>query len=371
MTKNLGTTKAKVPHFVILPRAIDQRLADSAPNSSKLRDILRAISIFLLLAVLAAGGWLAWALTLPVTPAGQKVLLLRPGFSTRHIAHELESAGVIRNAEAFVLWHYLHRRHSLKAGEYLFEKTADARQIHDRLVRGDVYYHEVVIPEGFTVFDIARTVQDAGLGSSEDFLKAATADTALIADLAPEAKSLEGYLFPATYEFTRTQTDDDMVAAMVKEFRRVAHDIALTSVSGQGSDVPRIVTMASIIEKETAVPDERPMVASVYYNRLARRIALQADPSVIYAELLQGSYQGALHHKDMSDDSPYNTYRHPGLPPGPIGNPGKSSLEAAMHPAQSDYFYFVADGNGHHRFARDLEEHNRNVEAYRRVMRLR
>ena len=323
----------------------------------------------LLLAVLAAGGWLAWALLLPVTPQGQKFVLLRPGFSTRRIARELQSAGVIRSASAFVLWHSFHRKRSLKAGEYLFEKTADERQVHDRLVRGDVYYREVVVPEGFTMFDIARAVQDAGLGSSQDFLNAATADTALIADFAPGAKSLEGYLFPATYDFSRIQSADDMVAAMVKEFRSVAHEIELTGESAPDQGVPQLVTIASIIEKETAISDERPIVASVYYNRMAKRIALQADPSVIYAELLQGSYQGALHHVDMQDDSPYNTYKHPGLPPGPIGNPGKSSLEAAMHPAQTDYFYFVADGNGHHRFARDLEEHNRNVAAYRRTMR--
>jgi UPF0755 protein len=334
---------------------------------------LRTFFTLVLLALLGVGGWLAWALLLPVTPEEQKFVLLRPGFSTRHIAHELQSAGVIRSADAFVLWRYLHRKGSLKAGEYLFDKTADARQIHDRLVRGDVYYREVVVPEGFTIFDIARAVQDAGLGSSQDFIRAATADTVLIADIAPDAKSLEGFLFPATYEFTRIQTDDDMVAAMVKEFRRVAREIGLTEDASNdsiphGQSLPQIVTMASIVEKETAVPEERPLVAGVYYNRMATRVELQADPSVIYAELLQGSYQGALHHADMRDDSPYNTYRHPGLPPGPIGNPGKSSLEAAMHPTQTDYLYFVSDGNGHHRFARDLEEHNRNVAVYRRAM---
>jgi UPF0755 protein len=199
-------------------------------------------------------------------------------------------------------------------------------------------------------------------------LKAATADTSLISDLNPHAKSLEGYLFPATYEFTRTQSPDDMVAAMVREFRQVAHEIGLPT-GGEGNDGQRVVTMASIIEKETAVAEERPLVASVYYNRMGKRMAMQADPSVIYAEMLQGSYQGALHHADLQDNSPYNTYRHAGLPPGPIGNPGKSSLEAAMHPAETDYFYFVSDGNGHHRFAQDLEEHNKNVAAYRRVMR--
>ena len=126
--------------------------------------------------------------------------------------------------------------------------------------------------------------------------------------------------------------------------------------------------MASIVEKETAAPEERPMVASVYYNRLAKNIALQADPSVIYGELEKGTYRGALHHEDLFSDSLYNTYRHTGLPPGPIANPGKTSLQAAMHPAATEYFYFVADGSGHHRFARDLDEHNHNVAAYRKIM---
>ena len=230
-------------------------------------------------------------------------------------------------------------------------------------MRGDIYVHSVVIPEGYTVFDIANAIQEAGLGSRQDFLRVAQSETSLIADLAPEAHSLEGYLFPNTYQFTRTQSMEEMLSAMVKQFRQVAQQIGLSS------NLQRTVTMASIIEKETAVPEERPTVASVYYNRLGKNIALDADPSVIYAELLNGNYQGILHHGDLQVNSPYNTYRHAGLPPGPIGNPGRSSLEAAMHPAQTDYYYFVSDGDGHHRFAHDLEEHNRNVAAYRRAIR--
>ena len=316
--------------------------------------------------MLAAGGWLAWALGSPITPEGQKFVLLRPGFTTRRIANELQSAGVIRNARAFVFWQYLHRKHSLKAGEYLFDKTANAIDVHKRLVRGDIYVHTVVIPEGFTMFDIAQAIQDAGLGPCQDFLNVATSNTALIADLDPEAKTLEGYLFPNTYEFTRTQSMQEMAATMVKEFRQISREIGL--VSTEPRTIHQTVTMASIVEKETGTPEERPMVASIYYNRLAKNVALQADPSVIYAELLQGSYSGALHHADMQFKSAYNTYTHVGLPPGPIANPGKTSLQAAMHPAVTDYFYFVADGNGHHRFAHTLEEHNRNVAAYRRVV---
>jgi UPF0755 protein len=275
-----------------------------------------------------------------------------------------------------VLWHYFHRKRSLKAGEYLFEKTATSLDVHRRLVHGDVYFHTVVVPEGYNMFEIAQAVQAAGLGSSDAFLKAVTSNTALIADLAPEAKTLEGFLFPDTYEFTRMQTADEMATAMVKQFRQVARQIGLTSeaqlVNAQNSprvnDVQQVVTLASIIEKETSALEERPTVASVYYNRLAQNTALQADPSVIYAELLQGTYTGALHHADMQFNSTYNTYTNRGLPPGPIANPGRTSLEAAMHPATTDYFYFVSNGNGHHRFAHSLEEHNRNVAAYKRAV---
>jgi UPF0755 protein len=212
-------------------------------------------------------------------------------------------------------------------------------------------------------------MEDAKLGSSADFLKIFQTQTVMISDLAPQAKSLEGYLFPNTYQFTRTQSQMDMVAAMVHRFRQVAQQIGVAAAPD--SDVNKVVTLASIVEKETAAPEERPLVASVYYNRLARKVALDADPSVIYAELLAGTYQGALHHADLAVNSPYNTYRFPGLPPGPIGNPGKSALQAALHPETTDFLYFVADGNGHHRFARSLEEHNRNVVAYRHTLGLR
>src|ERR1017187_6876841 len=347
--------------------------------------------------MLGTAGWFAWAVLTPTEPVGQTFVMLRPGYSAHRIAAELKGAGIIRSEEAFVLWHYIHHGRSLQAGEYLFDKPANTIDIQNRLRRGDVYFHTVVVPEGFTMFDIARAVEAAGLGSAQDFLKVAQSDTALVADFAPGARSLEGYLFPDTYEFSRMMTMQEMAAAMVKQFRQVARQISLippatTSTADDGKVpldgsphlqefksegdtvgpalyVPRLVTMASIIEKETALAEARPLVASVYNNRLPGGIALDADPTIIYAELLAGTYQGALHHADMQFHSPYNTYRNAGLPPGPIGNPGRSALEAAMHPAQSDYYYFVADAQGHHRFARTMEEHNKNVAAYRKAMR--
>jgi UPF0755 protein len=355
---------------------------------------VRKIAWLVLIAALGFGGWLAWAVLTPVAPSGPTFVMLHPGYSTRRIAAELRTNGIIRSEDAFILWHYFHRRRSLKAGEYLFEKPANIIDIQKRLRRGDVYFHSVVVPEGFTMFDIARAIEAAGLGPAEDFLKVAQTDTAQIADIAPRAQTLEGYLFPDTYQFSRMMSMQEMAAAMVKQFRQVARQIGMMPMpegvapaapnsphmeiemthgtpdpNALPTELERTVIMASIVEKETAVPEERPLVASVYYNRLEKKIALDADPSIIYAELLAGTYTGALHHDDMRFNSPYNTYTHIGLPPSPIGNPGKSALQAAMHPAQSDYYYFVADAQGHHKFARTMEEHNKNVAAYRRAMR--
>lgn len=316
---------------------------------------------FLLLLVLALAAWLAYGLLLPLAPQ-QQFVLLRPGWSTRHIARELKSAGIIRSEHAFLLYHYAHPGKSLKAGEYKFDSPSDAQTVYARLTGGDIYFHQVVIPEGYNMFDVARTIDAAGLGSQEEFLRVARSP-ALISDLAPRAKSLEGYLFPDTYQFTRTQTMEDIATVMVRRFRHEAKAIGLL---GQDHSLHQIVTLASIIEKETAVPEERPTVASVYSNRLARKIALAADPSVIYASILAGRYDGNIRKSDLQLDSPYNTYKFPGLPPGPIANPSRASLEAALHPAQTDFLYFVSDGQGRHRFSRTLEEHSRNVAAYLR-----
>lgn len=323
-----------------------------------MRTLLKLVAVLLVV----AAAWLAWALWLPLRPPEQKFVLLRPGYTTRHIALALKTAGVIRSSTAFLLWHFVAHPRTLKAGEYLFDQPANALQVHRRLARGDVYVHTVVIPEGFNIFEVAQAMSAAGLGTQPQFLQAARADTVLIRDLDPQASSLEGYLFPDTYQFTRTQTPTDMLAVMVHRFRAKVGSLGLTG------NLHQVVTMASIIEKETALPEERPMVASVYYNRLNQRVTLDADPSIIYAELLAGSYSGALHHDDMRFDSPYNTYRHLGLPPGPIANPGVASLQAALHPAHTDYLYFVSDGDGHHRFAATLEEHNHNVALYRKAV---
>ncbi len=323
---------------------------------------MRTFLKLLLLALLAVGAWLAWMLLVPYGPAIEKLVLLRPGSSARHIASDLESAGVVRNLPAFLLLHYARGQQTLKAGEYRFDHPATALEVYERLVRGDVITHTVVIPEGFSQFEIAAAVEAAGLATREQFLQVARTETALISDLDPGAASLEGYLFPDTYQFSRTQSPRDLAAAMVRRFRQEAETLGLRS------NVRKVVTLASIVEKETRVPEERPVVAGVYSNRLQKKMALAADPTVAYAAQLAGRYRGAIYKSDLAFDSPYNTYRYAGLPPGPIANPGRAALDAALKPAATDHYYFVSDNRGAHRFARSAREHERNVAAYRRAV---
>jgi UPF0755 protein len=236
--------------------------------------------------------------------------------------------------------------------------------VYDRLRRGDVYFHTVTIPEGFNLFDIAQTVQDAQLGSKAAFLAAAGRNVTLIADLDPAATNLEGYLFPDTYRFQKLQTPVQMLDVMVKRFRAAASSIGLQK------DYHREVTLASLIEKETPQAADRPLVASVFENRLAKGMPLMTDPTVIYAAVLENRYRGAIYQSDLQADSAYNTYRHAGLPPGPICSPGLAALQAALHPAKTDYLYFVADAAaaGHSRFSSTLAGHERNVSEYRKAL---
>jgi UPF0755 protein len=316
----------------------------------------------MVIALVLGIAWLAYGLFLPAGPAQQTFVQLKPGSSAHRIAADLKNSGIIRSESAFLLWHYLHGRKPLKAGEYAFDHRATTREVYDRIARGDIFFETLVVPEGYNMFDIAGAIEEAGLGKRDDFLKIARTDTALVRDLDPQAPSLEGYLFPDTYHFTRTQTLHDMAAAMVRRFRQAAKEVGLNQ------NVHNVVTMASIVEKETGAPEERPEVASVFYNRLQRNMVLATDPSVIYAALLNNRYDGVIHQSDLHFDSPYNTYRNAGLPPGPISNPGRASLQAAMHPAQTDYLFFVSDNQGHHRFARTDTEHAANVQAYRRAV---
>ena len=321
----------------------------------------RFLLLLLLLLALSAGAWFLFA---PAGPHLETFVQIEPGTSSKGMGRLLEERGIIRSRYAFEVVRLL-KHGTLKAGEYRFDHPASVFTVYDRLRRGDVYYRVVTIPEGYNLFDIATAVEAAQLATREDFLTAAHQDTTLVADLDPKAASLEGYLYPDTYRFQRTDTPLTMLHAMVKRFRQEASQIGLTG------DVHRTVTLASLVEKETPVASDRPLVASVMENRLRVNMPLMTDPTVIYAAMLENRYRGTIYQSDLQRDSPYNTYRHPGLPPGPICSPGAASLRAAFQPAVTDYLYFVADpgASGHSRFAKTLEEHQRNVAAYRQAQR--
>jgi len=320
----------------------------------------RIVVLFFVLALIAAGA-AYFSLTTSYQAFTQAVVLEFPkGTSTQSMGQQLANAGVIHYPWQFLLARALHPNARLMAGEYQFTREASPLTVFNRIARGDVFFYELTVPEGSNIFDIAGIVGRISFLKSADFLKAAR-DPELIRDIDPSATTLEGYLFPSTYRITRSTTIHQLCRMMTDLFRKQWREL------GKAAPVHEIVTLASLIEKETAVPEERPVVASVYLNRLRLGMQLDCDPTTIYAALLEGRYRGVIHRSDLDSTNPYNTYRHAGLPPGPIANPGLLSLKAALAPAQTDYLFFVAkaDGSGGHRFSRTMAEHGRAVEQYR------
>ena len=320
--------------------------------------------LWVLLFVLGAAGAALWAVFAPFGPSAETFVDVAPGSTAARIGSQLESAGVVRSRYAFDLVR-LWQRGRLQAGEYRFDHPSSMIEVYDRIRRGDVYTKTVIVPEGANIFDIGARLEQAGLGTRQQFLQEQARQTSLVADLDPGAKSLEGYLFPDTYRFARKATMAHIVAVMVRRFRQEAAQLGLKE------NVHAVVTMASLVERETAVDAERPLVASVFANRLARKMPLMTDPSVIYGLEREGQWRGQLSRSDLKQDTAYNTYLHTGLPPTPIANPGLRSLRAAMQPAHSTYLYFVAAGanpQGHSIFSSTLEEHTRNVAGYRHAL---
>ena len=321
------------------------------------------ILLFLfLLAFLAAGS--AWFTLAPYGPETETFVELVPGSSTALIGRQLEDAGIVRSRYAFDLLR-IWKRGTLRAGEYRFDHPAPATEVYARIARGDVFTKALVIPEGSNIFDIAARVEQAGFGTRQDFLEAAVGQARLVADLDPGARSLEGYLFPDTYRFARKTHPAQIAATMVRRFRVVAGQLGLNE------NVHQVVTIASLVERETAVDSERPLVSSVFKNRLEKKMPLMTDPAVIYGLELEGRWRGTLYESDLTHNTAYNTYLHAGLPPGPVANPGARSLRAAMEPPKTDYLYFVAAGanaQGQSLFASTLDEHNKQVAGYRHAV---
>jgi UPF0755 protein len=368
--------------------------------------------VLLVVGVFAVGA-AAFVALVPYGPRAETFVEIAPGTGTVGIARQLESAGVLRSRYVLEAMKVVHGG-TLKAGEYRFDHPATPAEVYERLRRGDVFTLTLVIPEGYHVFDVADVVAGAGFVSSfpthpqstrmngppgdltgasgitrEEFLAAAREHTELIARWSPHAASLEGYLFPDTYRFSRHATVLQILSAMVKRFAQQAGRLGLSEVprsqnrdvghpasaspahddetvmNGAPQTVAEVVTMASLVEKEVHIDSERAEVASVFENRLAAGMPLQTDPAVIYASLLRGTWTGVIHQSELHSDSAYNTYAHTGLPPGPICSPGVAAIKAALHPSQTDFLYFVADAKGETRFARTLQEHDTNVAAYR------
>jgi UPF0755 protein len=296
--------------------------------------------------------------------AAEQFVTIEPGSSTRTIGQRLIEAGVVADEATFraALWRTGLSR-SLQAGEFRFDTPMTPAEVIEKIARGDVYNRRITFPEGLTIQEMARIYEQQGFGRAAAFVRASR-DAAAIRDIDPDAADLEGYLFPETYSLPRDATAETLVGLMVARFRKLFTREMQQAAQALELTPRQAIALAALVEKETALPSERPMVAAVYLNRLKIGMPMQADPTVIYALQRAGKYDGNLRRDDLQFDSRYNTYRYPGLPPGPIASPGLRSLQAAVRPAEVDYLYFVSRNDGSHVFARTLAEHNENVRQY-------
>ena len=330
-----------------------------------MKKLLLAL-VLLVTGVGIAGGWfyLRARQSYRGYEGSEQFVEIPPGASSFAIGERLVAGGVVRDLPTYRLTLWLSGQgRRLKAGEYRFDHAMTPLAVIDKIARGDAFVVTLTFPEGLTIAEMAKIFESHGLGSATAFVDAAQ-DAALIHDLDPAARNLEGYLFPETYALPRSAGAEGAVRAMVDGFEK-AFDADLRAAATAQQMSPRdVIALASIVEKETGQAAERPLVAAVYRNRLKIGMPLQCDPTVIYALMLARRWNGNLTKQNMQIDSPYNTYRYAGLPPGPIASPGRASIEAALHPADVPYIYFVGKGDGTHAFATTLAEHNANVVKY-------
>jgi UPF0755 protein len=326
--------------------------------------LFRRLGCLVLIGVVFAG-FLLYRLVSPYQGFTGTIFVDLPrGTSTGAMADLLAKNGVIHNRLDFMAARLTERGRTLQAGEYKFDHPASPMEVMDRIARGDIFYYLLVVPEGRNMFDIAALVEGLGVAKADAFLAAAR-NPAMIRDLDPLAPSLEGYLFPNTYKLSRHATPESICRMMTGKFREVWHTLP------PGANVHDTVTMASLVEREGKVPDERPMIAAVFENRQRIGMKLDCDPTTIYAALLSGRYRGTIYRSDLDSDHPYNTYRHVGLPPGPIANPGLASINAVLNPSTTNALYFVRrpDGTGSHEFSSSIAAHEAATQRYRNAQR--
>jgi UPF0755 protein len=331
-----------------------------------LRRIVLGTMALLTILVLSAMAWVYVTIQRPYKGYSEPETFVEiaPGSSTQSMARSLSEAGVVANPAAFRIAVWLRSAgRRLQAGEYRFDHALTPVDVVDKIARGDVFMRPVTFREGLTIRQMAAIFEEKGFGAHADFVAAAST-AGPVREIDPQASDLEGYLFPDTYALPRRTTAEQLVARMVAQFDRALTPEIRRQAAARGLNVRELVTLASLVEKETGKAEERPLVAAVYWNRLQVGMGLQCDPTVIYALERTGRYTGNLTRADLQFDSPYNTYRYAGLPPGPIAAPGQASLEAASQPANVPYLYFVSRNDGSHAFASTLDEHNRNVQEY-------
>lgn len=337
------------------------------------RAVLALAGLLAVAAVLAIGGGAMLSHQLHRPHAGWDgddiVVNLEPGLGAGAMFSRLSDAGVLDSPELLRAWlRWRGGGDNLRAGEYRFDRALSPIEVLQRLERGDVVLHPITLPEGLTVRQVADRLADAGFGTREELLRV-FADPSWITDLDPNATDLEGYLFPETYRFRRGATAEEVGRAMVQRFRDETGSAYAARARERNLTLRQAVTLASMIEKETARGSERALISRVFHNRLERGMRMQCDPTVIYAIERTGRTVGRLTYKDLEFDSPWNTYRVHGLPRGPIASPGLASLEAAVAPTDSEALYFVASPEGGHRFSNSLSQHQRAVAEWRRYSR--
>ena len=334
------------------------------------KELLRIAGVALLAGALVAAGWLFdyWMFQhLPGLPQrGLRQVLIHPGMGAGAIAQALKTEGVVADARKFY-WFCLVSGSGgkLRAGEYAFQSLATPKQVLNKLMKGEVVQRRITFPEGSTLRNVAAILSGAGLAEESRILRLSS-DESFVRSQGIEAKSLEGYLFPETYHFQKTQDDKALLETMLREFR-LRFSSAWQERAGElGFSVHEILTLASLVEKEARVDAERPLIAAVFLNRLKRRMPLQSDPTAVYD---LADFSGPVTRDHLQRASAYNTYLINGLPPGPICNPGAKSIEAVLFPADVSYVYFVSNLNGTHQFSTSLEEHNAAVRSYRQKLR--
>ena len=330
---------------------------------------MKKLLLVLVVLVVIGGGAGAWFYLNIDRPykgydTAEQFVEIPQGSGSATIARRLADAGVVEDVSRFriALWVTGSGRR-LQAGEYRFDRPMSPREVIDKIARGEVYVTPITFREGLTIRQMAALYESKGFGDAREFIAAASRGE-LVKDIDPAARDLEGYLFPDTYTLPRKATAEQLITRMVAGFRKALTSDLHEAMTAKGLSVRQLVTLASIVEKETGSKDERSLVAAVYANRLKIGMGLQCDPTVIYALERAGRYDGNLTREDLQFDSPYNTYRYAGLPPGPIAAPGRASLAAAASPAAVPYLYFVSKNDGSHAFAETLDEHNRNVHRY-------